>query len=154
MEGYDGNRLSKAIPFVCKILEQSAMSVVFVQPNPWLMGVLGLLAELYQFADLRLNLKFEIEVLCKALRINLDKLELATVLRDHSAIMDNVFIGPEDNLRLLIVHAETAQLGIDFNHLPAVKVNGTLFQEHQMNTRTVQAEQNHIWYRKGGQLLY
>jgi len=92
MEGYDGNRLTKAIPFVCKILEQSAKSVVFVQPNPWLMGVLGLLAELYQFADLRLNLKFEIEVLCKALHIDLDKLELATVLRDRSAIIDN---GPQ-----------------------------------------------------------
>jgi len=71
MGGYDRNRLTKVIPFVCKILEQSAKSVVFVQPKPWL-GALGLLVELYQFADLRLNLKFEIQVLCKALRIDLE----------------------------------------------------------------------------------
>jgi CCR4-NOT transcription complex subunit 1 len=92
MEGYDGNRLTKAMPFLCKILEQSAKSVVFVPPNPWLIGVLDLLAELYQFADLRLNLKFEIEVLCKALHVDLDKLEPATVLRDRAAIIDN---GPQ-----------------------------------------------------------
>ena len=92
MEGYDGNRLTKAIPFICKTLEQSAKSVVFFPPNPWLMGVLGLLAELYQFADLRLNLKFEIEVLCKALHVDLDKLELTTVLRDRSALIGD---GPQ-----------------------------------------------------------
>jgi len=74
------------------------------------MGVLGLLAVLYQFADLRINLKFEIEVLCKALGIDLDKPELATGLRDRSAIIDNgpqlpefapgmesLLIGPYDN---------------------------------------------------------
>lgn len=89
MEGYDGNRLTKALPFICKVLEQSSKSLVFLPPNPWLMGVLGLLAELYQFADLRLNLKFEIEVLCKALRVELDKLEATTILRDRAAMIDN-----------------------------------------------------------------
>ena len=34
------------------------------------MAIMKLLAELYYFADLKLNLKFEIEVLCK--RIQLD----------------------------------------------------------------------------------
>lgn len=34
------------------------------------MGILRLLVELYQFADLKLNLKFEIEVLCKSLNID------------------------------------------------------------------------------------
>ena len=83
IEGAECNRLILAIPFVCKILESSSKSKVFKPPNPWLMGVLGLLAELYQFADLKLNLKFEIEVLCKSLDIDLDKLEMSTILRNR-----------------------------------------------------------------------
>ncbi|KAF9505512.1 hypothetical protein BS47DRAFT_1283953, partial [Hydnum rufescens UP504] len=80
LEGYDGNCLLKATPFVCKILEQWTKSTVFTPPNGWLMAVLSLLAELYHFANLHLNLEFEIEVLCKSLNVDLDKLEPTTVL--------------------------------------------------------------------------
>lgn len=59
------------IPFVCKVLEQCNKSIVFKPPNPWLMAILKLLVELYQAAELKLNLKFEIEVLCKSLRLEL-----------------------------------------------------------------------------------
>ncbi|ORZ06742.1 CCR4-Not complex component, Not1-domain-containing protein [Lobosporangium transversale] len=64
IEGYDSNRLIVAIPFVCKVLEQCNKSKVFKPPNPWLVAIMRLLVELYQFADLKLHLKFEIEVLC------------------------------------------------------------------------------------------
>ena len=40
-------------------------------PNPWVMGLLSLLLELYQVPDLKLNLKFEIEVLAKTLKVEL-----------------------------------------------------------------------------------
>lgn len=83
LEGYDNNRLLVAIPFVCKILEHGKNSVVFRPPNPWLMGVISLLAELYHFAELRLNDKFEIEVTCRALDIELDKVEATTILRNR-----------------------------------------------------------------------
>lgn len=83
VEGYDNGRLIVAIPFVCKILEPSGKSKVFKPPNPWLMAVISLLAELYHFADLKLNLKFEIEVLCKSLDLDLDKIEATTVLRNR-----------------------------------------------------------------------
>ena len=88
IEGYDNNQLLKAIPFVCKILEQSSKSTVFLPPNPWLMGVLGLLTELYHYADLRLTLKFEIEVLCSALGVDLEKVEPTTILRDRASAND------------------------------------------------------------------
>ncbi len=88
IEGYDNNQLLKAIPFVCKILEQCSKSTVFLPPNPWLMGVLGLLTELYQYADLRLTLKFEIEVLCNALGVDLEKIEATTILRDRASAND------------------------------------------------------------------
>lgn len=72
MEGFDSNRLIVIIPFVCKVLEQCNKSVVFKPPNPWLMAILKLLVELYQFAELKLNLRFEIEVLCKGLSLELE----------------------------------------------------------------------------------
>lgn len=83
LEGFDHGRLLVAIPFVCKTLEPCAKSKVFKPPNPWLMAVVSLLAELYHFAELKLNLKFEIEVLCKGLNIDLDAVEVTTILRNR-----------------------------------------------------------------------
>ncbi|CAG8526473.1 8493_t:CDS:10 [Ambispora leptoticha] len=83
IEGYDSNKLIVAIPFVCKVLEQASKSKVFKPPNPWLMAILKLLVELYQFADLKLNLKFEIEVLCKSLSIELKDIEPTSILKDR-----------------------------------------------------------------------
>lgn len=71
LEGYDRQRLIVTIPFVCKVLEQGAQSKVFRPPNPWLMAILKFLVELYDSADLKLTLKFEIEVLCKCLSLEL-----------------------------------------------------------------------------------
>jgi CCR4-NOT transcription complex subunit 1 len=59
------------MPFVCKVLEQCKDSKVFRPPNPWLMAILGLLVELYRYADLKLNMKFEVEILCKNINIEL-----------------------------------------------------------------------------------
>ncbi|THG98906.1 hypothetical protein EW026_g3357 [Hermanssonia centrifuga] len=83
IEGYENGRLIVAIPFVCKTLEPCARSKVFRPPNPWLMAVISLLAELYHFAELKLNLKFEIEVLCKGLDIDLDTVQATTILRNR-----------------------------------------------------------------------
>ncbi|SYW86195.1 uncharacterized protein UBRO2_05915 [Ustilago bromivora] len=52
-------------------MEQCAKSNIFKLPNPWLMAVLHLMVELYQFAELKLNLKFKIEVLFKGLDVEL-----------------------------------------------------------------------------------
>lgn len=74
LEGFDCQRLLVAIPFTCKILEASKNSTVFRPPhNPWLMPILGLLVELYFQADLKLNQKFEIEVLFKDLDLIMDE---------------------------------------------------------------------------------
>lgn len=83
IEGYDNGRLIVAIPFVCKTLEPSARSKVFRSPNPWLMAVISLLAELYHFAELKLNTKFEIEVLCNALEVDLNAVQPTTILRNR-----------------------------------------------------------------------
>lgn len=44
---------------------------VFKPRNPWTMSVMNCLAELHQEPELKLTLKFEVEVLCKALNIDI-----------------------------------------------------------------------------------
>lgn len=83
IEGYDSGRLHVALPFVCKTLEGCSKSRVFKSPNPWLMAVISLLAEFYYFAELRLNPKFEIELLCTSLEIDLSNVEPTTILRNR-----------------------------------------------------------------------
>ncbi|KAJ2356074.1 CCR4-NOT core subunit cdc39, partial [Coemansia sp. RSA 2611] len=79
-EGYNSNRLIVAIPFVCKVLEQAARSTIFHPPNPWLMSIMGVLAELYDTANLKLKLTFEIEVLCKALTLDVKDIQPTAIL--------------------------------------------------------------------------
>ncbi|EGX43660.1 hypothetical protein AOL_s00215g396 [Orbilia oligospora ATCC 24927] len=88
IEAYDTQRLLIALPFTCKVLEQAARSTIFRPPNPWTMAILRLLAELYRFAELKLNLKFEIEVLCKALGTDIKNVEASTDLRDRPPLQE------------------------------------------------------------------
>ncbi|KAG7855336.1 hypothetical protein KL939_004511 [Ogataea angusta] len=82
-EAYDHKRLEIVIPFVCKIIDQTKSSKVFEYPNPWLLGILQLLKELYDVANLKLTLKFEIEVVCNSLKADLNKIEATTTIRNH-----------------------------------------------------------------------
>ncbi|EXJ87677.1 hypothetical protein A1O1_04601 [Capronia coronata CBS 617.96] len=90
VEGYETQRLILVIPFTCKVLAQGANSMVFRPPNPWLMEIIHVLVELYHFAELKLNLKFEIEVLCKDLKLDFKKLEPATIIRDRPQTDDEL----------------------------------------------------------------
>ncbi|KAJ3415017.1 hypothetical protein HDV05_005662 [Chytridiales sp. JEL 0842] len=85
LEGYDCDRLIVVIPFVCKVLEQCHASKVFKPPNPWLMAIMKMLAELYYFAELKLNLKFEIEVLCKKIQLDIKDIEPTAIVRNRPA---------------------------------------------------------------------
>merc|ERR1719369_2557358 len=74
------------VPFVAKVLESAAKSKVFKPPCPWTMGLMNLLAELHQEPDLKLNLKFEIEVLCKTLSIEINELRPGNLLKDYQRL--------------------------------------------------------------------
>ncbi|RDW86405.1 CCR4-NOT core subunit CDC39 [Aspergillus mulundensis] len=89
LEGYDSQRLTIVIPFTCKVLVQATRSTVFKPPNPWLMDIIALLMELYHFAELKLNLKFEIEVLCKDLEIDHKAIEPSVIIRDRSTAIED-----------------------------------------------------------------
>ncbi|OBZ85129.1 CCR4-NOT transcription complex subunit 1, partial [Choanephora cucurbitarum] len=77
---YEKNQLIVAIPLVCKILQHAAYSKIFKPPNPWLMGNLKVLAELYWTEGLKLNLKFEIELLYRGLEMDLNEIEPTSIL--------------------------------------------------------------------------
>ncbi|XP_052744271.1 CCR4-NOT transcription complex subunit 1-like isoform X1 [Bicyclus anynana] len=70
------------VPFTAKVLESCARSAVFKPPNPWTMALMGVLAELHREPGLKLNLKFEIEVLCKKLSLDISELKPSLYLRD------------------------------------------------------------------------
>ena len=89
VEGHETQRLIVAIPFTCKTLNHAAKSKVFKPPNPWLMELLGLLSELYHCFELKLNLKFEIEVLCKDLSTNIKDIEPLDIIRSRRLVHEN-----------------------------------------------------------------
>ncbi|PVD20962.1 hypothetical protein C0Q70_19125, partial [Pomacea canaliculata] len=70
------------VPFAAKVLESCSKSKVFKVPNPWTMAMMNVLAELHQEQELKLNLKFEIEVLCKTLGLDVNELKPTTYLKD------------------------------------------------------------------------
>lgn len=84
LEAYNKGQqeLLYVVPFVAKVIESTAKSMVFKPPNPWTMAIMNVLAELHQEPDLKLNLKFEIEVLCKALNLEVADLKPAYYLKD------------------------------------------------------------------------
>ncbi|KAJ8130528.1 hypothetical protein O1611_g3100 [Lasiodiplodia mahajangana] len=88
IEAHDTKRLVVVVPFVCKVLIQASKSSIFRPPNPWLMDIIHLLIELYHNAELKLNQKFEIEVLCKDLNLDHKSIEPSCELQDREPIDD------------------------------------------------------------------
>ena len=83
IEGYESQRLLLVIPFTCKVLNQATKSVIFKPPNPWLMEIIRTLLELYTEFELKLNQKFDIEILCQELNIDLKTTEPSQDIRDR-----------------------------------------------------------------------
>ncbi|CCI49970.1 unnamed protein product [Albugo candida] len=71
--GYETGHLIAVAPFVAKVLEGCKKSKIFKPPNPWIMGLIHAMREIYDVPDLKLNLKFEIEVLFKSFRLSVEE---------------------------------------------------------------------------------
>ena len=74
------------VPFVSKVLESCSESLVFQPPCPWVMAILGVLCELHELSDLKLNLKFEVEVLCKHLKVDMTEIKTYALLSNIEAL--------------------------------------------------------------------
>ena len=82
LEGHELNRLNLVIPFTREVLKHAANSKIFAPPNPWLMAIVRLLKEFYEFAELKINLQFEVECLCRELNLELSSIQPSTLLRE------------------------------------------------------------------------
>ena len=69
------------LPFTCKLLEKTTLSTVLLPTNPWISSLLRLLVEIYVFVDLKLNSKFEIELLFKGLGVDMKTIQPSHTLR-------------------------------------------------------------------------
>jgi len=76
LQGYETGKLIAVAPFLAKTLEGAKNSIIFRPPNPWLMGLLGVFRSVYNVEGLKMNIKFEVEVLCKNLGIKLEDIPL------------------------------------------------------------------------------
>lgn len=98
IEAHDTKRLVVVIPFVCKVLDQGKASTVFRPPNPWLMDIIHLLIELYHNADIKLNQKFEIEVLCKNLSLDHKSIEPSGEILNRMPVEEAAQVPSADGL--------------------------------------------------------
>ncbi|BBN05282.1 CCR4-NOT transcription complex subunit 1 [Marchantia polymorpha subsp. ruderalis] len=80
-EAYEKGLMIAVIPFTSKILEPCQSSLAYQPPNPWTMGILGLLAEIYALPNLKMNLKFDIEVLYKNLGVDMKDVKPTQLLK-------------------------------------------------------------------------
>lgn len=83
IEAYEKGLMIAVIPFTSKTLEPCQSSLAYQPPNPWTMGILGLLAEIYAMPNLKMNLKFDIEVLFKNLGVDLKEVGPTSLLKDR-----------------------------------------------------------------------
>uniref|UniRef100_A0A1D1XGX4 CCR4-NOT transcription complex subunit 1 n=1 Tax=Anthurium amnicola TaxID=1678845 RepID=A0A1D1XGX4_9ARAE len=83
VEAYERGLMIAVIPFTSKILEPCQSSLAYKPPNPWTMGILSLLTEIYNLPNLKMNLKFDIEVLFKNLSVDLKDVKPTLLLKDR-----------------------------------------------------------------------
>ncbi|KAK7287009.1 hypothetical protein RJT34_22414 [Clitoria ternatea] len=83
IEAYEKGLMIAVIPFTSKVLEPCQNSLAYQPPNPWTMGILGLLAEIYSMPNLKMNLKFDIEVLFKNLSVDMKDVTPSSLLKDR-----------------------------------------------------------------------
>ncbi|KAL5968703.1 CCR4-NOT transcription complex subunit 1 [Taenia solium] len=75
--------LNFVIPFISNVL-RGAVDSVFAPPSPYTMAILKVLRELYDVCDMKVQLKFEIELTCKVLGYELRDLTPAEYLRNRN----------------------------------------------------------------------
>ncbi|RCH96850.1 hypothetical protein CU097_014877, partial [Rhizopus azygosporus] len=85
LQSYDVDRLTLVLPLVCRILKQGSYGQVFIPPNPWLMGILSLLAELYEYGDIpvRIASVYKTVLTIKLLQADIN---VASILRNRRLI--------------------------------------------------------------------
>jgi len=98
LQGYETGNLIAVAPFLAKTLEGAKNSIIFRPPNPWIMSILSVFRSVYSVQGLKMNIKFEVEVLCKNLNIRLEDIPVNASLLD-SRTMPPKEKNPDFNVR-------------------------------------------------------
>ncbi|XP_024374833.1 uncharacterized protein [Physcomitrium patens] len=80
IRAYQKGLMIAIIPFTSKVLEPCNQSLAYQPPNPWTMAILSLLVEIYNLPNLKMNLKFDIEVLFKNLNVDMKEVKPSKLL--------------------------------------------------------------------------
>jgi CCR4-NOT transcription complex subunit 1 len=101
---YETGKLIAICSFVVKIVEGCKESVVFRPPNPWLIAVLGVLRDIYEVVDLKMNIKFEVQVLCKNINIRIEEIPRLNSLASLTAPAKDGR-NPDERVKAMILQA-------------------------------------------------
>ena len=74
-------KMVAVIPFVGKVMEACKDSLVFRPTNPWVSPILSLLAEVHALEKLKLNITFEIELICQNMAVKVADLKPSADLK-------------------------------------------------------------------------
>ncbi|KNH06802.1 Not1-domain-containing protein [Perkinsela sp. CCAP 1560/4] len=83
LDGLANGKLIAIVPFVSKLLEGISSSRVFTIQSPWILSIFVILIDLYSLSNIKVNLRFELELLCKKINVSLG--DLVTLCAAHSA---------------------------------------------------------------------
>ena len=75
--------LTGCLILMMQILEPCKDSKVFRPPNPWITGILSLMAEIYGTDKLKLNLTFEIEMLFRNFNLQISDTRVSKELQNR-----------------------------------------------------------------------
>lgn len=98
-----------------QVLEPCKESKVFKPPNPWVQSILALVAEIYAQDKLKLNLKFEIEMLFRNLNMQISDAKPSNTLSAHKRqIMNNADFAPDKAVAAPVPASSPAQQVIEW----------------------------------------
>lgn len=86
--------LHYVVPFISRVLRGAAKSLAFRPPSPYTVAILRVLRELYDTRDIKVKLKFEIEILFKVFDITVESVQPADFLnnRNHLSALETQYI--------------------------------------------------------------
>ncbi|EAN77580.1 NOT1 [Trypanosoma brucei brucei TREU927] len=73
--GLREGKLMAVVSCIARVLHHCMDSRFFCPPNPWTMRQLCLLWEMYNLRNLRVTLRFEVDLLCKHMNVKLEEIE-------------------------------------------------------------------------------
>jgi CCR4-NOT transcription complex subunit 1 len=164
VEAHKSKRLLVVIPFVCRVLKAVANSKTFAPPNPWTEEILSILLEFYHHVEMKIQLKFEVEVLCKDIGADMKKIEPSVIIRESDFPYDTDFPAsvPEglegfNDLTLANFSRQNTRLGDRFspqaiiNSLPDISQR-LFYPSSSGQTNQITAEQTRAVYQQAAEL--